>query len=254
MIGRWILAALPLTVAFPVAVAAQPSFASPRELLETLRTRYDGDWHESLTFVQQTVFHRPDGTVDSATWYEALVPGKLRIDVAPVDSGNGALFVGGVRYTIRGHEVVASEPDVNVLALLLTDMFFLDPDRSLVLFDSLGFDTTRIHRAEWRSRPVWVVGAPRDDLSVNQFWLEADRLLPVRMVQHVGPQGRALLDVRIGEYRKLDRGWIETEVLIYLDGELRQEEHYTNIRSGIELDPGLFDPGSWRILEPYWQE
>jgi hypothetical protein len=254
MMERWILAALPLTMVLPAAVTAQPSFASPHELIEAVRTRYDGHWHESLTFVQQTVFHRPDGTVDSATWYEALMPGRLRIDVAPIDSGNGALFRDGMRYTIRNHEVVATDSDVNVLALLLTDMFFLDASRSLVLFDSLGFDTTVVHRAEWHGEPVWVVGAERDDLSVNQFWLEADRLLPVRMVQRVGPQGRARLDVRIGEYRKLDRGWIETEVLIYLDGELRQEEHYTNIRSDVELDPGLFDPESWRITEPYWRE
>jgi hypothetical protein len=254
MLRRANATVLLLLVTLPAEGTAQAGYASPRELLEAVRTRYDGDWHESLTFVQQTVFHRPDGSVDSATWYEALMPGMLRIDVAPIDSGNGVLFRDGMRYTIRNHEVVASDADVNVLALLLSDMFFLDVRRSLVLFDSLGFDTTLVHRTEWQAKPVWVVGAPAGDLSVNQFWLEADRLVPVRMVQHVGPQGRALLDVRIGEYRQLDRGWVETELLIYLDGELRQEEHYTNIRSGVRLEPSLFDPASWRITEPYWRE
>ena len=116
-----------LSLTVPVASKAQSGYASPRELLEAVRTRYDGDWHESLTFVQQTVFHRPDGSVDSATWYEALVPGRLRIDVAPIDSGNGVLFRDGMRYTIRNHEVAASSPDINVLALLLTDMFSSTP-------------------------------------------------------------------------------------------------------------------------------
>lgn len=240
-------------LATPAPMEAQQAYTSPRGLLDDLGTRYEGNWHETLTFVQRTVFHRPDGSRDSATWYEAVKPGSLRIDIAPVDSGNGVLFAHGMRYTIRNHEVVASEPDINVLALLLTDMFFLDTDRSLVLFDSLGFDTTAAHLTEWEGVPTWVVGGSEEDFAANQFWLEADRLLPVRLVQRVGPQGRAVLDVRIGAYEKLDRGWVETEVLIYLDGELRQEEHYSNVRSGRPLDPGLFDPERWRLAEPYWQ-
>jgi hypothetical protein len=87
----------------PAAGNAQSGYMSPRELVEAVRARYDDDWHESLTFVQQTVFHRPNGSVDSATWYEALMPGMLRIDVAPIDSGNGVLFRDGMRYTIRNH-------------------------------------------------------------------------------------------------------------------------------------------------------
>ncbi len=250
---RWIVpTALALLVA-PVPAGAQHADASPRTLLEAARARYEGDWHETLTFVQRTVFHRPDGSRDSATWYEALAPGKLRIDIAPVDSGNGVLFLDGMRYTIRSHQVVTREPDINVLALLLTDMFFLDVDRSLFLFDSLGFDTTAIHMTDWNGSHAWVVGAREGDLSTSQFWLESARLLPVRLVQQVGPQGRALLDVRIGAHQKLERGWVETEVLIYLDGELRQEEHYSNIRSDVPLDPGLFDPERWRLTEPYWQ-
>jgi hypothetical protein len=253
MIVRLIVPIALVLLSVPIPTGAQQTHAAPRTLLEALRSRYDGDWHETLTFVQRTVFHRPDGSRDSATWYEALKPGKLRIDIAPVDSGNGMLFVDGMRYTIHNHEVAASEPDINVLALLLTDMFFLDVDRSLVLFDSLGFDTTLVHRTEWKGTPVWVIGAREADGTVSQFWLEAERLLPVRMVQRVGPQGRALLDVRIGGHQKLERGWVETEVMIYLDGELRQEEHYTNIRSDIPLDPGLFDPKRWRLAEPYWR-
>src|SRR6478735_157960 len=62
-----------------VALIAPPR--SGTELVQQMHDRYAGKWYNALTFVQTTTF--PDGRTE--TWYEAMtVPGKLRIDIAPV--------------------------------------------------------------------------------------------------------------------------------------------------------------------------
>ncbi len=55
------------------------------ELIGQMRERYLGKWYRTLTFVQKTTL--PDGKVE--TWYEAAeLPGKLRIDIAPLEGKN----------------------------------------------------------------------------------------------------------------------------------------------------------------------
>ncbi len=59
------------------------------ELIGQMRERYLGKWYRTLTFVQKTTL--PDGKVE--TWYEAAeLPGKLRIDIAPLEGKNTLLF------------------------------------------------------------------------------------------------------------------------------------------------------------------
>ena len=59
------------------------------ELIREMHQRYAGKWYSTLTFIQKTT--QASGTVE--TWYEALhLPGFLRIDIAPLDSGKAIIF------------------------------------------------------------------------------------------------------------------------------------------------------------------
>jgi hypothetical protein len=204
-----LLLALPLLAACdrPGAVppeAEAPRIETPAALLAAMHDRYAATRFQTLTFVQQTVLHRPDGRVDSMTWYEAMVPGKLRIDVAPIE-------------------------------------------------DSLGFDLAKLRADTWNDRPAYVVGADSGDVRARQFWVDREHLYAVRLIEPVGPDGSHALDVHFGGYQPAGDAWIESEIMIYVDGTLRQEEHYTNIRPGVALDPALFDTTDWRIDRPYWE-
>ena len=62
---------------------------------------YAGKWYKTLSFVQKTSY--PDARVE--TWYEAAeIPGKLRIDVAPIDSMKTILFRVGLDLPVRPGE------------------------------------------------------------------------------------------------------------------------------------------------------
>ena len=225
---------------------------SGRDVIEAMVQAHEGSRYRSLTFVQRTVTYGPDGApTDTSTWYEALAPGRLRIDVAPWRDGNGILYLDGLRYTIRGGQAVDSTRDINPLALLLADAFHQPVDRTATVLDSLGFELSAVREDRWEGEPVWVVGAPAGDTTSSQFWIEQERLLPVRIVDQL--ESGPLMDARIGGYRQTDSSWVESHIDIRVGGRLAQTEEYREIRVNPELPEGLFDPYHWEIAEPYWE-
>ena len=76
------------------------------ELLQRMHDAYDGKWYKTLTFVQKTTLTRPNGVVDTSTWYEALKsPDRLRIDFGDPAKGNGALYTADSLYVVRGGKI-----------------------------------------------------------------------------------------------------------------------------------------------------
>jgi hypothetical protein len=232
--------------------AAGRTFTSGQELLRAMHDLYQGHWPRNVTFVQQTVRFPREGEADTTTWYEALAAGKLRIDMEPLDQGNGALYVHGMRYSFRGGQLADSAAETNPLAVLLADVYLQPVERSTRVLDSLGVALGPIRKGTWKGTPVWIVGAPPGDSTSPQFWVDSDRLLTVRAIQ---PLGKALLDARIGGWQRLGDGWVETHLDLYVNGKLYQTEDYSHIRSPDRLDPALFDPAGWKPItdDRYWE-
>ena len=92
----------------PLALCLSLAGAPPKdgiELLQQMHDRYAGRWYRTMSFVQKTSY--PDGRVE--TWYEAAeVPGKLRIDISPVDSGNTIIFRNDSVYQFQHRERLAA--------------------------------------------------------------------------------------------------------------------------------------------------
>ena len=99
---------------------------------------------------------------------------------------------------------------------------------------------------------VWVVGAVEGDEEASQFWVDADRLVTVRVMQPVGG-GTVAWDTRVTAHREMDGYPQESELVMYLDGRLYQEEFYEEVRPGLELDPALFDSTAWPLASRYWE-
>jgi hypothetical protein len=222
-------------------------------LVRAMHDRYVDVRPGSLTFVQQTILHRkPDAPPDTTTWYEVAEPGRLRIDFAPVEEGNGALYRDGTLFVMHGGRVAATRAEVNPLALLLMDVFQFEPERTVQMLDTLGFDLSVLREAEWEGRPVWVVGAPEGDETSAQFWVDRERLVAVRIIQPVGGGTRSW-DTRVTGFREMAGYPQEESLVMYLDGRLFQQESYRDIRAGIAVDPALFDTTDWIVEEPYWE-
>ena len=109
---------LPILLLSGAASAIAPK--DGEALIREMHQRYDGKWYRTLTFVQKTSF--PDGR--SETWYEAAeMPGKLRIDVAPVDSMNTILFRNDSVYQYQRGERKVAEAMTHPLMVLGFDVY-----------------------------------------------------------------------------------------------------------------------------------
>src|SRR5580704_12493698 len=89
-----------------VASAAQ-NVTTTGQVIAAMHDRYARNWYRTLTFEQQSITHKPDGTSSTEIWQEAMsLPGRLRIDMGGASAGNGALFVDGREYLYRDGKLV----------------------------------------------------------------------------------------------------------------------------------------------------
>jgi len=231
------------------AAAAPAPLTSGDAVVRAMHDAHSRTWYRTLTFVQRTSF--PDRPAQ--TWYEAAAfPGKLRIDIAPIDSANATMYVGDSIYVFRGGRRVAARPDRNLLLTLGFDVYGQAPETTIAQLREQGVDLTRVHATTWQGRPATVVGAAEGDSTSNQFWVDTERMLFVRLIESVPAQsgGRSRLDIEFNRYQRLGGGWIAPEVIIRRDGTEIMREEYSDMRADVALDPGLF--GTTEYRKPGW--
>ena len=222
------------------------------ELVRQMHARYAGKWYRNLTFIQTTTY--PDRPAE--TWYEAgTVPGKLRIDIAPVDSMNAFMYVGDSAVVFKAGKRVGARKDRNLLMTLGFDVYGQPPETTLAQLKEQSVDLSRIREDSWKGAKVWVVGAGKGDTTSNQFWIEQDRLLFVRLIQsHQSQKNPAeppsILDITFENYRPLAQGWIAPVCVIKVNGKQVQREEYRDIRADVKLAPELYDTKTYR--KPAW--
>jgi hypothetical protein len=226
--------------------------ADGEALIRQMHQRYDGKWYRTLTFVQKTSY--PDGRTE--TWYEAAeVPGKLRIDVAPLDSMNTVLFRNDSVYQYQRGSRKVAEAMTHPLMVLGFDVYAQAPEETIRELRALGFDLGRLREDNWQGRKAWVVGSTASDTLAREFWVDQERLLFVRLVQlaprrGAAPGKRDIAEIHFNRYEPLGEGWIAAEVAFFNNGEKVQLEQYRDIRADPALPAGLFEPDAWRA--PGW--
>jgi hypothetical protein len=237
---------------FPAVLAAtvptlEPAPKNGEELVGMMQERYAGKWYKTLTFVQKTTL--PDGRIE--TWYEALeLPGKLRIDIAPLDSGKTLLFRNDSLYVFEQRVLKSSQPFVHPLMVLGFDVYQAPVAETVRKLRDLNFDLSKLHQTTWQGRPTYVVGAEAGDTTSPQFWIDAERLYFVRSFEPSKKDPSVINETRFDKYMPLAGGWIEMEVLFLANGEQRVKEEYTDPKGNVKLDRALFDPTSWSA--PAW--
>jgi hypothetical protein len=238
----------------PLALLAHPRAITPRdgaELVRQMHARYDGTWYRTLTFTQTTSF---PGEPDQ-TWYEAgTIPGKLRIDIAPLDSMTAILFIGDSTIVFKHGNRVNGRPDRNLLMTLGFDVYRQPPETTVVQLSAAGIDLGKVREDRWHGTKVWVVGADRGDTTTSQFWIEQQRLLFVRLIEaHPAKDSAAradILDISFENYQRLARAWVAPKVVIKLNGKEVQREEYRDIQADRPLPADLYDTRTYH--PPAW--
>ncbi len=240
---------------------ATPIFAAKpkngEELVAQMQKKYANKWYKTLTFVQKTVFFKPDGTSQIQTWYEAMtLPGKLRIDIAPLEKGGGMLFADGTLHSFRDGKLARSQPFVHSLLVLGFDVYGQPVEKTVNQLKELKIDLSILHEDVWQGKPVYVVGAKQGDLRSTQFWIDKKNLYFVRMLEPVGKDNASVQEIQFNKYQKIKSGgWISPEVIVMVDGKTVQTEEYTDIQTNVTLDNKLFETASWMTVDKnYYQK
>lgn len=226
---------------------------SADQLLEAMHGRYAGKWYWTLAFSQKSTYFRPDGTPSRVeTWYEAAaIPGRLRIDLGEPSLGNGILYRNDSVYSIRGGRVASRQKGRNVLTILAFDVYAQPPSRTFSQLKDERIDMTLLRTDSLNGKRMYVVGAAPGDSTSNQFWVEADRLLFVRLVQSA--ERSPVRDTRFEKHVAHGGGWVAEEVRFLVGGRPFLHQQYSDVRASVPLDAALFVPEKWTTVAHWFK-
>lgn len=221
------------------------------ELVAAMQKKYSGKWYKTLTFSQQTVFYKPDGTTQTQIWREAMsIPNKLRIDVEPLEKGNGMIFADGILHSFNNGKLLRSQPYIHVLLVLGFDVHHQPVEKTIRELKEQKMDLTILREDVWQGRKVYVVGAKSGDLKSSQFWIDKKELYFVRMIEPSGKDNSQTQEILFNKYFKVKGGgWVSPEVIVNVDGKPVQTEEYTDVQTDVKLDQNLFDKDKWATAD-----
>ena len=229
---------------------AGPAPRDGRELIRAMHERY-GAWYHTIAFTQHNTATDSVGRETHSIWREyAALPGRLRIDFLPADSGRGILFRGDTEYVFARDSLQRAIPLVHPLLLLGFDVYLQPAETTLAKLERLGFDLSVMHEETWQGRPMYVVGAALGDRQRLQFWVDRERLVFVRLLQPGRPDSTRTAETRFEDYRVTGSGWLSARVVFLRDGRPVWLEEYVDVKTDLPLDPGLFDPARFASARP----
>jgi hypothetical protein len=215
-------------------------------LLTAMHDRYKDSWYDTVLFKEKAITLKADGTSSTEVWDEvAVLPGKLRIDRGAHSEGNGFVFADGKLTRFKDGKPNGPNPFVHMLLVLGFDVYKQPAETTIGQVKDRGIDLSQIHEETWDGQDVYVVGAAKGDLKTKQFWVEKKRLLFVRLIEPDEQDATKMHDTRFRGYKALAGGWISERVEFYVDGKDSFNEDYFDVKGGVKVDPGLFDPAKY---------
>ena len=229
-----------------------PVLGSARELITGMHDRYAGNWYRTLRFTQSNTFYTQSGGEQKSRWVQNLsVPGRLRIDFEPLSSRSGLLILNNRVTTFDNGKRVDSRRSIQAILTLTADVYAIPAAVTLRRLDSLKIDLDKFRTDRLDKKRVYIVGADKDDLESNQIWVDAERMLLVRLIQVEKRGDRTIVtDTRVGQYRDVDGFPIAHEFVSSRDGKPYFKEEYEDVRVNAELPSGIFDPLRWSSVKP----
>jgi hypothetical protein len=235
--------AIAVTLVLSLAASAE-TISTPAQLIAAMHDRYASKWYHTLSFKQDSITHKPDGSQSTEIWYEALlVPGHLRINIGSPNSGNGMLFVKDHLYIYKDGKLAKDQDYIHPLLVLGFDVYGQPVDTTLQQLKDLKFDLSTLHEETFNGRPAYVVGAKQGDLKTLQFWVDKERLYFVRLLEPSKQDPGQMQDIGFEDYQPAKGGgWVAEHVTVRSDGKLVFEERYSDVKIDPPLAENFFDP------------
>jgi hypothetical protein len=233
--------------------SAPPPPSTGIEVVQRMRAKYDGQWFQTMQFMQENTRYLASGKTEKSQWQEyMLVPGRLRIEFLPASGGNGAIYADGNVHSFQGGNLASTTPQLNMLLILTADVYAQPATVSTGQLTSLGVDLSKLRREIYNGLPVWVVGSTgASDLDSPQFWVEESSWVVVRAIDRPPlartQSPRPATEYRLADYRSIDGVPVVHDITFLRDGKPIFREQYTNVQLNVPLDGRLFSSLQWRV-------
>jgi hypothetical protein len=228
-------------------VSVAQTISTPTQLVQAMHDRYASKWYHTLTFEQQSITHKPDGTTSTEIWHEALLlPGRLRVDIGDRAAGNGMVFNNSHLYIFKDGKLATDRDYIHPLLVLGFDVYGQPVETTVQQLKDLHIDMSTMHEDSLDGRPMYVVGAKQGDLKTVQFWIDKERLYFVRLLEPGQKDPSVVQDIRFEDYKQVEGGgWVAEHVVIQVEGKVVFEERYSDVKTNIPLSEKFFDPASF---------
>ncbi len=238
---------LPGSIPEPDEGPLPSAITSSRDLVREMHGKWSGKWYQTLKFDQSNTFYTSSGREEKSRWVENLsVPGKLRIDFTPLSNRSGMLILNNRVTTFDNGRRLETRRAIQPILTLTADVYAIPPAITIRRLDSLKVDLDKFRSDRLDRKRVYVMGADKDDLESNQVWIDADRLVLVRLIQSETRGGRKVVtDTRVGGYKDIGGFPVATEFMSLRDGKPYFREEYENIRVNEPIPAAVFDPTRW---------
>lgn len=211
-----------------------------QDIVQQMYTKYAKNFRKSLSFVQQTATYRNDSLIKTTTWYEVLIyPDKLRIDIDKPADGNAIFFVNDSVYRAQNGQVKNIGYQPHDLLFVLGGMYSFPLDKVYPKLKAIGYNTDKSFETIWKGRKVIVTGTDKEEIESNQFWVDKEKLVTLRILNNKDGQKTETI---CADYIPLGANLCETSIEFYINGKLRQTEKYAEIKENIKVDMGYLDP------------
>ena len=233
--------------------APAPKLGSSREVITAMHDKYSDNWYRTLRFSQSNTFYTSSGQEQKSRWVENLsVPGRLRIDFEPLSAKSGLLILNNRVTTFDNGKRIDSRRSIQAILTLTADVYAIPAEVTMRRLDSLKIDLGKFRSDKLDKKRVYVLGSSDDnDTTSNQVWIDADRLLLLRLIQTEKRGERSITtDTHVGGYKDVDGFPIAHEFTSYRDGKPYFREMYEDVHVNEELPSGLFDASRWSSVDP----
>ena len=194
-----------------------------------------------------TVYHNGSVYGEQLQYYAQQYPQGLIVKFDSLQSANGIIFYYDSSYTFQNNNLEF----VNFRPLRIWKQAFSikfeEPRLSLDKLNKLDIDTTIVSESNFNGREVYIIGAENGRLKKNQFWIDKEKLVTVRIITYLKERD-FLWDVHFEDYFNLNDSWFVGTLKFYENNTLTLVEEHKNLSFIHTLPDSFFSPVNFQSL------
>ncbi|MBO6522306.1 MAG: hypothetical protein JJ971_00645 [Balneolaceae bacterium] len=194
-----------------------------------------------------TIYHNGKVYGSEEHFYAQQYPNGLIVKFDSLNSSNGIIFHYDSSYAYQNNKIEFSNFRPLRLWKQAFSIKFESPDETLEKVFNLGIDTTLISEDTFNNQNVYIIGATPGSLKKNQFWIDKEKLVTVRVITYLEERD-FLWDVHFEDYLSLNNSWYAGTVKFYENNILTLVEEHINHQIIPTLPDTFFTPSNFGSL------